>query len=237
MASDRYYKENKTADYLSCPSKTRGVIFMNDKNKLNSFVLVVEDRGLERAKIGQALEMLKLKWKYAISVEEAINYIENKDVIMVVLDLYLRPTHDPRATLDFMLDFRKNRPEVPIIILSVHDPRPEELRDVISARVGYFYRKPDEDFDISELVNLFQLALGGTVSYSPEIANSIPSLIEHAFQHDDPLTPREWSILILICQDLPTEVIAQRLVIKAAAVRSHKANILDKLESKRLIQF
>lgn len=208
---------------------------MSDSKSNARLALVVEDRPSESSRIGQALEMLNIESHNAISIQDASSFRDDKRLVLVVLDLYLPPKQDPHESLDFMRDFRKSRPEVPIIILSVHNPRPEELRDVVSSRAGYFFRKAGEDFEINELTSLFQLALRGTVSYSIEIANSIPTLVEQAFKHVDPLTPREWSVLVLICQDLSTEAIADRLSITPAAVRSHKANIFDKLEQGKLI--
>jgi DNA-binding NarL/FixJ family response regulator len=44
------------------------------------------------------------------------------------------------------------------------------------------------------------------------------------------LTSREWEVLDLLCQDLSTDEIADRLVVSVETVRSHVKNVLRKLE-------
>jgi DNA-binding NarL/FixJ family response regulator len=44
-----------------------------------------------------------------------------------------------------------------------------------------------------------------------------------------PLTTREWEVLDLLCQDLSTDEIADRLVVSVETVRSHVKNVLRKL--------
>jgi DNA-binding NarL/FixJ family response regulator len=44
------------------------------------------------------------------------------------------------------------------------------------------------------------------------------------------LTSREWEVLDLLCQDLSTDEIADRLVVSVETVRSHIKNVLRKLE-------
>jgi ATP/maltotriose-dependent transcriptional regulator MalT len=43
------------------------------------------------------------------------------------------------------------------------------------------------------------------------------------------LTSREWEVLDLLCQDLSTDDIADRLVVSVETVRSHVKNVLRKL--------
>lgn len=196
--------------------------------------LVVEDRPAEREKIGQALARIDLEWVAAENLDNAQAQMGREFSIMV-LDLLIPPRQDARSTLSFLRGFRLAHPIVPVIILSVHNPRPEEIREVVSARAGYLFRKAEADLSTDELAGILQLALRGTVSYSAEIAGFLPSLVEHAFQQDNPLTRKEWTILPLLYEGLSPEQISERLSITSASVRTHKKNMLDKLFERGLI--
>jgi len=201
---------------------------MNPTIQSRKSALVVEDRPSEREKIGQALEKLDLEWVPAENLENAQAQM-GREFAIVILDLLLPPRHDVRSTLAFLRDFRRTHPIVPIIILSVHDPRPEEIREIVAARAGYLFRKAEADLSTEELASLLKLALAGTISYSREIAGFLPSLVEHAFQQENPLTHKEWTILPLLYQGLSPDQIGERLSIAPASVRTHKKNMLDKL--------
>ncbi|MBI5963745.1 MAG: response regulator transcription factor [Chloroflexi bacterium] len=207
---------------------------MNPNNPARKSALVVEDRPTERERIGQSLEQLNLDWVPAENLDTAQAQI-SKEFAIMVLDLLVPPHQEARATLAFLRDFRRVHPIVPIIILSVHQPRPEEIREVVAARAGYLFRKAEADLSAEELTSLLKLALAGTISYSQEIAGFLPSLVEHAFQRENPLTKKEWTVLPLLYQGLSPDQIGQRLAITAASVRTHKRNMLDKLFNLQLI--
>jgi len=209
---------------------------MNNTKPSTSFALVVEDNPRERDFIGQALQTIGLEWKAAITLKDAADYINNPGVVILIMDLLLPPEFEPLDALGFTEEFRQSRPEVPIVILSVYEPRPEDLRDIVVARAGYFFRKPSVGFETDELANVFKMSLKGVVSYSGEIANSLPPLVKDAFSKENPLSSKEWSVLALIWQDLSTDQIAERLGMKSNVVRSHKSNIYDKLEAKGFIK-
>lgn len=207
---------------------------MNPTNSARKSALVVEDRPTERERIGRSLEQLHLDWVPAESLNTAQAQL-GKEFALMVLDLLIAPAQEARATLAFLRDFRRAHPIVPIIILSVHQPRPEEIREIVAARAGYLFRKAEADLSVEELTSLLKLALEGTISYSQEIAGFLPSLVEHAFQQENPLTSKEWAVLPLLYQGLSPDQIGERLASSAAAVRTHKKNMLDKLFNRQLI--
>lgn len=209
---------------------------MSTTKDITSFALVVEDSPRERELIGQALQTIGLEWKAATTLIEAAAYKDDPGIVLLIMDLLLPPNLDALDALGFTVDFRQYRPEVPVVIFSIYEPRPEDLRDIVAARAGYFFRKASAGFEIDELANVLKLSRKGVVSYSGDIANSLPSLVMDAFSKENPLSRKEWSVLALICQDLSADQIADRLGMRPNVVRSHKSNIYDKLEAKGFIK-
>ena len=158
---------------------------------------------------------------------EAIERALATDLDLAVLDVSM-----PRLTgLQAARHLRKHRPQVKVLMLSMHDNEQFFLEALKAGASGYVLKTAaDED-----LVEACRAALRGEPFLYP---GAVRALIRDFLERgrrgepmpEDPLTPRELEVVKLIAEGHTTKEIAQVLVISENTVERHRANVLDKLE-------
>ena len=117
-------------------------------------------------------------------------------------------------------------PELPIITLSMHGDQ-EYYFQMVSLGVKGFLLK-SSDFD--EVISAVETVMQGGSYFSQELLTSLVSSLKPVSEPtgNEMLSERETEILLLICQGLSNQEIADRLFISKRTVDKHRANILDK---------
>jgi DNA-binding NarL/FixJ family response regulator len=132
----------------------------------------------------------------------------------------------PRMTgVDAARQIKASRPEVSVLMLSMHDSE-QYLYAALAAGASGYVLKSAADRD---LVDACRAALRGESFLYP---SAVRSLIRDHLRHDgdgDVLTPREREIVKLIAEAHSSKEIAELLSISVKTVDRHRANILEKL--------
>jgi DNA-binding NarL/FixJ family response regulator len=119
--------------------------------------------------------------------------------------------------------FRREAPNARLLILSMHDSREYISTSVMHGASGYVLK----DVSTEELVAAIEaVASGGTYFSSGVSAALLQRRMTSGMQ---PLTPREYSILLLIAAGHSNKHIAEALSISAATVETHRKRIKKKL--------
>jgi DNA-binding NarL/FixJ family response regulator len=157
---------------------------------------------------------------------EAIEQALHTELDLAVLDVSM-----PRLTgLQAARHLRAQRPDVKILMLSMHDNEQFFFEALKVGASGYVLKTAaDED-----LVSACRAALRGEPFLYP---GAVRALIRDFLDRgrrgeelpDDPLTPRELEVVKLIAEGHTTKEIAGVLTISENTVERHRANILDKL--------
>lgn len=117
---------------------------------------------------------------------------------------------------------RKQRPELPVLILSMLPEEQVALGFMRMGAAGYV----SKDAAAAELVRAIRTALDGKPYMSAALAKRIAS--REASPHEL-LSPRELEVLRFLSQGLAVKEIADRLSLSASTVHTHRSRILHKL--------
>jgi DNA-binding NarL/FixJ family response regulator len=148
------------------------------------------------------------------------------DIDLAVLDVSM-----PRKTgLQAARELTSRRPEVRVLILSMHDNE-QYLFEALRAGASGYVLKSVADRDLVEACRATMR--GEPFLYPGAVRALMRDFVERARRGedtpDDPLTPRETEIVKLIAEARTTREIAADLVISEKTVERHRTNILAKL--------
>jgi DNA-binding NarL/FixJ family response regulator len=125
-------------------------------------------------------------------------------------------------------------PEVHVIMLSTYFSEEFVDRLINTGVSGYLLKNTDYE----ELKKAIKNVADGKFSCSPEIMNMIVKGYKSGNQKDEkddetgPLTEREIEMVQLIADEFTTKEIAEKVYISEHTVKTHRKNILDKLDVK-----
>lgn len=204
---------------------------MNDQ-KIN--VTIVDDHTIFRTgmkNIVRKLPMIDHIYE-ASNGNEAIAVVETNEVDLLLLDIEM-PYMNGVETAKYM---KKNHPQIRIIMISFHNDKELFLQLYKIGVEGYLVKNTSLD----DLKRGIQHVIEGNQFFSPELgATVIHGLINEKLQTpkdpQDLLSDREVEILLLICQQLTTDEIAEKLFISPLTVKRHRQNLLEKTNSKNIV--
>jgi DNA-binding NarL/FixJ family response regulator len=157
---------------------------------------------------------------------EAVARALEDDIDLAILDIAM-PT---MTGLQAARELSRHRPELKMLILSMHDDE-GYLYEALKAGTAGYVLKSVADRDLVEAV---RAAMRG----EPFLYAGAERALVRDYVHrvragedvsEDPLTPREQQIVKLIAESHTNRQIAELLTISEKTVETHRANILEKL--------
>jgi DNA-binding NarL/FixJ family response regulator len=199
---------------------------MKDK-KYN--VMIVDDHALFR----NGLKLLLNSYDQFNVVAEASNGIEFLNTVdilpvdVVLLDINM-PEMDGVTAAQIVL---KRNPELKIITLSMYGDENYYYK-MVEAGVSGFLLK---DSDIDEVHSALCAVVDGKSYFSQELLQNLLKNIKNTAEHPkeiSELSEREIEIILLICQGFSNAEISEKLFLSKRTVEKHRANILEKTNTK-----
>ena len=151
----------------------------------------------------------------------------NKNQIDVLISDISMPN---MSGIDLCYKLKHEKPELPVIILSMHDNKEYLINAYKAGAAGYLVK----DCDKEELhFAIKKVAKGGTyfgnsITYS--MMDSLVDVNNEPQKKFDTLTKREIEILNLLVEGLNTKQIAEKLFISFRTVDKHRSNMMEKLD-------
>jgi len=160
----------------------------------------------------------------------AKEFLGRNSVDLVISDINMPEISGTELTKIIKSEF----PEVKILILTV-DTDSEVIHEILLSEAEGYILKSSGKQELLHAID--RIAQGGTY-YSNEVLSSITERYvrsEKVQEKTKDLTEREMQIIRLICQELTTSEIAEKLFISPLTVETHRKNILKKTKVRTIV--
>jgi DNA-binding NarL/FixJ family response regulator len=188
-------------------------------------VLIADDHPLIRNGLKKVLEAAP-DLRVVAEASDGIEAVEQglrDDVHLAILDVAM----PLRTGLQAAAELTRRRPELRVLMLSVHDVEDYCFQALKSGASGYVLKTVAD----RELVEACRAAMRGEPFLSPPTVRALMRayLDDPGERAQQRLTPRELEVVKLVAEAHTTEQISQLLVISPRTVERHRENILGKL--------
>jgi two-component system response regulator NreC len=156
------------------------------------------------------------------SAEEALRAVERVRPALVLTDLEM----PGMGGLEGVTRIRERHPELPVLVLSMHDD-PEEVRGAFEAGASGYVLKTAAD---EELVRAIRAVAAGERYLHPSLGAAMVQPAKPRGPIDE-LSPREREVLRLLALGYTNQEIAAELVVSVRTVESHRAHVMMKLRA------
>lgn len=192
-------------------------------------VLIADDHAIVRRGIAQVLAdaFPKVEIGEATNAEEAIDVAYRKDWDVVVLDISM----PGRSGLDALKEIKKNKPALPVLVLSIH-PEDQFATRVLKAGASGYMTKESAP---GELVSAINKVLAGGKYVSAVLAEQLAADLERDKTDRPPhqrLSDREYEVLLLIATGHTISEIAVKLSLSVKTISTYRTRILEKTDLK-----
>ncbi len=204
---------------------------MAAKNKMAKSVLIVDDHPMMRTGLAQLIDNepdLKVCAE-ADTAGPALNVVVSQKLDLILLDISL----PDKNGLELIKDIQTLKPELPILVVSMHDEALYAERALRAGGRGYIMKQEGG----KKLLQAIRQVLGGQIYVSEKMSARILETFSgrRTKGADSPverLSDREFEVFQLIGLGKATREIAQHLRLSVKTVEVHRANIKQKLKLK-----
>ncbi len=196
-------------------------------------ILVADDHQLFRKGMESTLKTIKTV-KQVFQAEnglEVINFLNNEIVDVIFMDIKM-PVQDGIATTKMVT---KHYPDIKVIAVSMFDDRDNILEMFKAGACGYLLKNTNKE----ELSDAITEVMNGGKYYSKEVSDVLLQKMINLNLHKsktllEPLTEREKEVLCLICEQLSTKEIAERIFLSDKTIEGHRLKLLQKTQSRNM---
>lgn len=188
-------------------------------------VLIVDDHDIVREGIKQIVAETPdiVVRGEARTGSEAIDQVRHGGWSVVVLDLNL----PDRPGLDVLAQIRTIAPQLPVLILSMHQQASYASRVLRSGASAYVTK----DSAREHLASAIRKVVRGERFITPAVAESLALDLVDASgrKRHEQLSDREFQVLTMIASGKPPRAIAADLNVSVKTVATHRARLLEKM--------
>jgi len=169
----------------------------------------------------------------ADNARQAIEIISKQKFDLALLDISL----PDKNGLELMKDLRALQPNLPILVVSMHDELIYAERVLRGGGRGYIMKQEGGE----KFIHAIRQVLAGQIYVSEKMSSRILEIFsgrksEAAVSPVGKLTDREFEVFQLVGQGVSTREIAEQLHLSVKTVEVHRANIKEKLALKTAIE-
>jgi len=159
----------------------------------------------------------------ASNAEEGMTVVQSTEWDVMVLDLSLPGT----SGLDLLKDLRRERPALPVLVLSMHSPDQFARRAISAGASGYLTK----DSHPSELVKAVEEVIAGRRYVNAAVAPLIDQGVEpeRGQRPHEALSDREYQVLRMLASGLTVSQVASRLSLSVKTISTYRARVLEKM--------
>lgn len=189
-------------------------------------ILIADDHEMFRS----GLEKILLGNFPKASIEGASNCQETNEKLsqmewsLLVLDISM----EGKNSLDFLHDWHKKYPKLPIIILSMHEERPFIIQSYRNGAMAYLTKEKTPN----ELIEAIETIMNGKCYINKEMGEHFATYLQQGSEDKihEHLSSREYEIFICLASAFTVTEVAKSLNISVKTVSTHRKNILEKMQ-------
>jgi two-component system invasion response regulator UvrY len=191
-------------------------------------ILVADDHAIVREGLKQILaETSDLHVAgEAANGQDVFEKIWKNEYDVVMLDISM----PGRSGLEVLKQIRDIRPELPVLVLSIHPESQYAVRALKAGAAGYLTKESAPD----ELISAIRKVSQGGKYISPSLAEKIAADLETGiFQvpHES-LSDREYQVMCMIASGKTVKQIGEELCLSVKTVSTYRSRILEKMKMK-----
>jgi DNA-binding NarL/FixJ family response regulator len=191
-------------------------------------VLIADDHAIVRRGLRQILAETAdiVVAGEAATAPEVLQAVRAERWDAVILDVSL----PGGSGMDLLGDIRRDRPSLPVLILTVYSEDQYAVRAIRAGAAGFLTKEAAPE----RLVEAVRKIASGGRYVSPEVAEKLASFVsanDHSPPHER-LSNREFEILKMIASGKTVSQIADTLVLSVKTVSTHRTRMLKKMGMK-----
>jgi len=210
--------EIAAAKSVEVPAVKRGIMLVDDHPMTREGLAAIINR--------QADLMICCE---ANNPAEAMNHLAKRHPDLMVTDM----TMPGRSGIEFVKDVHALRPELPILVLSMHDEMLYAERALRAGARGYLMK----DAGSAKVLEVIRLVLTGQVYVSPQMSARLLEAVtgqrpRGSTSPIEKLSDREFEVFRLLGCGKSTKEVASELNLSSKTVDVHRGRIKEKLQIK-----
>lgn len=187
-------------------------------------ILIADDHAILRRGLRGFLEheLEAARYGEAGNSQEVLIQVHQEHWDLLILDI----TMPGRSGLEVLRDVKKERPSLPVLVLSVHPEDQFGKRALRAGASGYI----NKESPLEELIKAIRKVLAGGTYVSPTLAEKLALDLSRRTPElpHERLSDREFEVLRMIASGKTISQIAGDLHLSVATVSTHRAHILEK---------
>lgn len=191
-------------------------------------ILIADDHAVTRHGLKEILaeELQPAEFGQAEDGPQALRLMSKQKWDAVVLDI----TMPGMNGLEVLEDLKNVRPNLPVLVLSMHPENQYGIRALQAGASGYL----NKDADPEELVTAVRRVLAGQKYITPSLADGMASRLAdgHKGLPHERLSPRERQVMLMLAVGKTVSGIAKELSRSVKTITTHRAHILKKMRMK-----
>ncbi len=188
-------------------------------------ILIGDDHAIIRKGLRQILqeEISKCDIDEAADGMDVIRKINEKQYDILILDISM----PKRNGIDLLNQLKIEKPDIPILILSIHPEEQYAIRVLKAGAAGFINKASAPE----ELVHAIRKITGGGKYISPVVAEQLATNIRNPGQapHEH-LSDREYQVMLMIASGNTIKEIAEELSLSVKTISTYRARLLEKME-------
>jgi DNA-binding NarL/FixJ family response regulator len=186
-------------------------------------ILIVDDHAVVRRGVKELLaENREVAVGEASSASDALEQVRRESWDLVILDLHM----PGRGGLELLADLRRERPALPLLVLTIYSEDQFAMRALRSGAAGYLTKESAPE----QLQEAVRRLLAGGRYVSASLAEKLAGAVgEHPGPPHEQLSNREYQVFERLATGRTVSEVAEELHLSVKTISTYRARILEKL--------
>ena len=191
-------------------------------------ILIADDHAIVREGLKQIIRETSdmVVAGEASTAQEVLEKVWKNDYDVVLLDISM----PGRSGLDILKQLKSQRPELPILILTIHPEEQYAVRVLRAGASGYLTKEsaPDELIKAIRKVSMGRKYVSSTLA--EKLATEVDIISEKPLHQA--LSDREYEVMCMIASGKTVKEIAEELCLSIKTISTYRSRILEKMKMK-----